>query len=122
MLAKDENELLTRVGPGTPCGELLRRYWQPVCLATELTDERSKKRIKVMGEELVIFLVPPPQPSPSRAAGESSMAWLASTAPTEQPHCTTAFSKKVGFGVRTTAGCTTKTVAAWSSPSSLRSR
>src|SRR2546423_9595025 len=55
MLTKEENELLTRVGPGTPCGELLRRYWQPVALARELTEERPKQRVKVMGEELVLF-------------------------------------------------------------------
>src|SRR2546421_695494 len=55
MLTKEENELLTRVGPGTPCGELLRRYWHPVCIASELTAERPIKRITVMGEELVIF-------------------------------------------------------------------
>jgi 5,5'-dehydrodivanillate O-demethylase len=30
MLTKEENELLTRIGPGTPCDELLRRYWHPV--------------------------------------------------------------------------------------------
>ena len=34
-----ENELITRVGPGTPAGELLRRYWHPVALAQEVTDE-----------------------------------------------------------------------------------
>jgi 5,5'-dehydrodivanillate O-demethylase oxygenase subunit len=55
MLTKEENELLTRVGPGTPCGELLRRYWHPVGIASELTAERPIKRITVMGEELVIF-------------------------------------------------------------------
>ena len=31
-----ENELLTRTGPGTPCGELMRRYWQPVTLSEDL--------------------------------------------------------------------------------------
>jgi 5,5'-dehydrodivanillate O-demethylase len=55
MLSKEENELLTRVGPGTPAGNLLRRYWQPVAFAAELTDEKPIKRIKVMHEELVIF-------------------------------------------------------------------
>ena len=30
MLSKEENEMLTRVGPGTPCGELMRRYWHPI--------------------------------------------------------------------------------------------
>lgn len=55
MLTKEENELLTRVGPGTPCGELLRRYWQPVCFASQLTDERPKKRVRLLGEDLVVF-------------------------------------------------------------------
>ena len=44
---------LTRVGPGTPCGELMRRYWQPVCLAADLTD--LPKRIRILGEDLVAF-------------------------------------------------------------------
>jgi len=55
MLSKEENELITRTGPGTPGGELLRRYWQPVGLAQELTDERPKKRVQIMGEELVLY-------------------------------------------------------------------
>lgn len=55
MLRKEENEMFTRVGAGTPCGELLRRYWQPVCAAGELTADRPKKRVKIMGEELVAF-------------------------------------------------------------------
>ena len=55
MLSKEENERLTRVGPGTPCGELLRRYWQPVAIASELTREKPKQRVKIMGEELVVF-------------------------------------------------------------------
>ena len=55
MLSKEENERLTRVGPGTPGGELLRRYWQPVCIASELTDEHPLKRIRVLGEDLVIY-------------------------------------------------------------------
>ena len=55
MLSKEENDLLTRVGPGTPCGNLLRRYWQPVAAASELTEEKPKKRVKIMGEELVLY-------------------------------------------------------------------
>jgi len=59
MLTKEENEMLTRVGPGTPCGELLRRYWHPVSIASELTAERRPiTRITVLGEELVIFRRP----------------------------------------------------------------
>jgi phenylpropionate dioxygenase-like ring-hydroxylating dioxygenase large terminal subunit len=44
---------LTRVGPGTPCGELMRRYWQPVCLSADLTD--LPKPVKILGEDLIAF-------------------------------------------------------------------
>ena len=44
---------LTRVGPGTPCGELMRRYWQPVCLSADLKD--VPKRVRILGEDLVAF-------------------------------------------------------------------
>ncbi len=55
MLTKEENELLTRVGPGTPGGELLRRYWHPISAAKELTDEQPTKFVRVLGEDLVLF-------------------------------------------------------------------
>lgn len=58
MLSKDDNEKLVRVGPGTPCGELLRRYWHPVCIASELTPDKPKKRMSILGEPLVLFLMP----------------------------------------------------------------
>jgi nitrite reductase/ring-hydroxylating ferredoxin subunit len=48
-----EDETLTHVGPGTPGGEYLRRFWQPVAFSSELGD--LPKRIKILGEELVIF-------------------------------------------------------------------
>ena len=44
---------LTRVGPGTPCGELMRRYWQPVCLSADLKD--LPKPVRILGEELIAF-------------------------------------------------------------------
>ncbi|HZT07563.1 MAG TPA: Rieske 2Fe-2S domain-containing protein [Chloroflexota bacterium] len=55
MLTREENELLTRVGPGTPAGELLRRYWYPVAFCHELTDERPTHFTRVLGEDLVLF-------------------------------------------------------------------
>ncbi len=55
MLTKEENEFLTRVGPGTPAGELLRRYWLPVSIAKELTEENPTKFVRVLGEDLVLF-------------------------------------------------------------------
>ena len=44
---------LTRVSPGTLCGELMRRYWQPVCLSADLKD--LPKPIKIFGEDLIAF-------------------------------------------------------------------
>ena len=55
MLTQEENEILTRVGPGTPAGELLRRYWQPVAIASELADENPVKFVRILGEDLVLF-------------------------------------------------------------------
>ncbi|HEY3305731.1 MAG TPA: Rieske 2Fe-2S domain-containing protein, partial [Candidatus Binatia bacterium] len=55
MLTQEENELLTRVGPGTPAGELLRRYWLPVAPACELTDEKPTLHARILGEDLVLF-------------------------------------------------------------------
>src|SRR4029453_18462305 len=61
MASQAENELLTRVGPGTPAGELLRRYWHPVCPTGELTEEKPTKGGSLLGEQLVAFRMPPPQ-------------------------------------------------------------
>ena len=56
MLSRAENELLTRVGPGTPMGELLRRFWQPFALGTELAGADSDPmRVRLLGEDLVAF-------------------------------------------------------------------
>jgi 5,5'-dehydrodivanillate O-demethylase len=55
MLSREENDYLTRVGAGTPAGELLRRYWHPVAVAGELTDEQPIKAVRILGENLVIF-------------------------------------------------------------------
>ena len=40
MLTEAENQLLTRVGPGTPMGELMLRYWQPIAAAVQLDEEQ----------------------------------------------------------------------------------
>ncbi len=55
MITREENDLLTRVGPGTPCGNLLRRYWQPVALSEELPAGGAPRAVKLMGEELALF-------------------------------------------------------------------
>jgi len=54
MLTEQENERFTRVGRGTPMGELLRRYWHPIAAETEF-DDLSIKPIRLMGEDLVLY-------------------------------------------------------------------
>ena len=55
MLTREENEMLTRVGRGTPAGEMLRRYWMPVACAGELTDDKPIKAFRLLGENLVLY-------------------------------------------------------------------
>jgi 5,5'-dehydrodivanillate O-demethylase len=55
MLTAEQNELLTRVGPGTPGGEMMRRYWHPVGGVDEFSATRSTKRVRLLGEDLVLF-------------------------------------------------------------------
>ena len=55
MLTKEDNELLTRTDPGTPCGELMRRYWQPAALSRELPLGGAPLPVRLLGEDLVLF-------------------------------------------------------------------
>jgi 5,5'-dehydrodivanillate O-demethylase len=55
MLTKEENELLTSVGRGTPGGELLRRYWMPIACTGELTEQKPIKAARLLGEDLVVY-------------------------------------------------------------------
>ena len=56
MLTREENERLTRVGPGTPMGETLRRYWMPCALSSELpANDGPPIRVRMLGEDLVAF-------------------------------------------------------------------
>ena len=55
MIRAEQNELMTRIGPGTPAGKLLRNYWQPVALTEELKGPRPVKAVRLLGEDLVLF-------------------------------------------------------------------
>ena len=55
MMSAETNDRMTRVGPGTPAGKLLRKYWQPVALTEELSPERPLAPVRVMGQQLVLF-------------------------------------------------------------------
>jgi 5,5'-dehydrodivanillate O-demethylase len=54
MLNRERNETLTRVGPGTPMGELLRRYWMPVAGVAEFAAEPIRP-LRLLGEDLVLY-------------------------------------------------------------------
>jgi 5,5'-dehydrodivanillate O-demethylase len=55
MLTKEQNERLTQVGPGTPMGELMRRYWQPITGSSAVNEENPTKEVRLLGEDLVLF-------------------------------------------------------------------
>jgi phenylpropionate dioxygenase-like ring-hydroxylating dioxygenase large terminal subunit len=56
VLSAEDNEILTRVGPGTPMGSLLRRYWIPACLSSEIPErDGPPARVRLLGEDLVAF-------------------------------------------------------------------
>lgn len=58
MLKREENERITRSGPGTPLGRLMRAYWQPAALVSEMSPERQVKPVRLLGEDLVLFRTP----------------------------------------------------------------
>ncbi len=56
MLSKEDNELLTRTGQGTPMGELFRRFWLPALLPSELpAPDCDPIRLRILGEDLIAF-------------------------------------------------------------------
>lgn len=56
MLSREENYLLTRTGPGTPMGDLLRRYWIPALLSEEIPEpDCHPVQVRILGEELIAF-------------------------------------------------------------------
>jgi 5,5'-dehydrodivanillate O-demethylase len=54
MMSKKQNDRLTRVGRGTPMGELLRRYWHPIATTVDL-DRDPVRRVRLMGESLTLY-------------------------------------------------------------------
>ena len=54
MLSEERNRVFTQVGPGTPMGGLLRRYWMPIAAVSEL-DEKQVKPVRLLGEDLTLY-------------------------------------------------------------------
>lgn len=54
MLTKEQNDKLTQIGPGTPCGELMRRYWFPIAATAQMKDKWAMP-VRVLGEDLALY-------------------------------------------------------------------
>ena len=50
-----EDEELTHVGPGTPCGEYMRRFWHPIAMSKQIEGKQNPVPIRILGEDLVVF-------------------------------------------------------------------
>jgi phthalate 4,5-dioxygenase oxygenase subunit len=57
MINRADNELLTRIGPGTPMGAMLREYWVPACRSATLEADGAPFRVRLFGENFVAFRV-----------------------------------------------------------------
>ena len=99
------NERLTRVGPGTPMGDLLRRYWHPVGTVPDL-DQQPVQKVRVMGEDLTLY---------RSAAGEYGLIGDPLPAPL-RPRWNTASPTTAACAAPITAGCSTAPGNAWNSP------
>jgi phthalate 4,5-dioxygenase oxygenase subunit len=55
MLTREDNELLCRIGPEASMGKMVRRYWLPAAMSSELEADGAPKRVRLMGEDLVGF-------------------------------------------------------------------
>src|SRR5262249_42318124 len=55
MLTHAENELLCRIGPQAPMGQMIRRYWVPALMSDELEADGDPKKVRLLGEDFVAF-------------------------------------------------------------------
>ena len=107
----DPDPELTKVGPGTPCGEYLRLYWQPVCMTSEIPEDRPL-RLRILGEDLVAF------------QDKSGRYGLLAANCSHRQHLTwnTALLKTWASAAATTDGATILMAPSWRHPVSLKGR
>src|ERR1044071_4178408 len=55
MLSREDNDILCRVGPGTPMGNVMRRYWLPLMYSWELEADGEPLRVRLLGEDLIAY-------------------------------------------------------------------
>ena len=99
---------LTRVGPGTPCGELMRRYWQPVCLSRDLGELPKRIRKSWAKTSWLSGTAKAGQACSSFAVATGALLW------------STAASRGRDYDAATTDGCMTWRAISWTCPSNLR--
>ena len=109
MLSTEDNELLCRVGPGTPMGALMRQYWIPGALSSELPGAGWRPHAAATagrGPDRVSRQLWPDRRDPEQLP-----------APRRQS-CSSAATKRKGCGASITAGSSTWTAPAWTCPTS----
>ena len=112
MLSARENELITRVGPGTPMGNLYRRFWLPVMVSSELPSaDCPPVRLRVLCEDLVAF-----------RDSDGRIGVLDERCPHRNAASSGGATKTVGCAASTTAGNSTSTDAALRYPTLPRAR
>ena len=62
MLSAADNDILCRVGPGTPMGAMLREYWIPALCPEDLAPDGPPMRMRLLGENLIAFMTTSPIP------------------------------------------------------------
>ena len=103
MLTKEDNELVTNVRPGTPMGELFRRFWLPVALV------RGAAR---PGLRAAARQGPGRGPHRLPRHRRPASAWSTPTAPTAARRCSSAATRRTACAASTTAGSSTSTASA----------
>jgi phenylpropionate dioxygenase-like ring-hydroxylating dioxygenase large terminal subunit len=94
MLSREENELLTRIGPGTAMGETMRRYWIPALLVSEIAEPNGPPvRVRLLGEDLVAF-----------RDSHGRIGLLDEYCPIAAPRCFSGATRGAGCVASTTAG------------------
>src|SRR4051794_34758139 len=102
MLSAKENELLTHVGPGTPMGEFLRRFWLPALLSDELPQaDGDPIRTRTLGEDLVAF-----------RDSNGQVGIVDALCPHPARRCTSAATRNAVSAASTTAGSSTPPASA----------
>ena len=70
MLSREDNEIVTRVGPATPMGRTIRMYWGPAVLSAEIAEpDGAPVRVRLLGEDLVAFRDIPRSPENPKILG-----------------------------------------------------